>query len=133
MKKYALIGIVILVISSSLSCSGPKISVEEEKVLAALSNIQQKLEGNASYEEFLKLLDQAKSEIDYLKSNGEKRPCFMGEIDKCYAFYFTGGKAWRQKLDTSDQTRKNDMDLTLSVLQSRAALSIQMASNCYKN
>lgn len=133
MKKCALIGIVIMVILGSLSCSGPKISMEEEKVLAVLSNIQQQLESNASYEEFIKLLDQAKTEIDILKSNGEKKPCFMGEIDKCYAFYFTGGRAWRQKLDTSDEARKNDMDLTLSVLQSRAALSIQMASNCYEN
>jgi hypothetical protein len=36
-------------------------------------------------------------------------------------------------MDTTDEVRKNDMDLTLSVLQSRAALSIQFASNCYKD
>lgn len=133
MKKCALIGIVVMAILGSLSCSGPKISTEEEKVLVALSNIQQRLENNASYEEFIKLLDQAKIEIDILKSNGEQKPCFTGEVDKCYAFYSTCGRAWRQKLDTSDAARKSDMDLTLSVMQSRAAVSIQMAGNCYKN
>jgi hypothetical protein len=72
-------------------------------------------------------------EIDRLKSNADNNPCFLGAVDKCFAFYDTGGKAWRQKMDTTDETRKNDMDLTLSVLQSRAALSIQLAGNCYQN
>jgi hypothetical protein len=44
----------------------------------------------------------------------------------------SGGRAWQQKMTTTDEHRKLDMDLTLSVLQSRAALSIQMADNCYK-
>ena len=57
----------------------------------------------------------------------------MGAVDKCYSYYFTGGKAWKQKLESTDEARKNDMDLTISVLQSQAALSIQMANNCYKN
>jgi hypothetical protein len=115
------------------SCSGPTISAEEGNVLAALSNIQESLESNVSYEEFIELLKQAKMEIDRLKSNADNNPCFLGAVDKCFAFYDTGGKAWRQKMDTTDETRKNDMDLTLSVLQSRAALSIQLAGNCYEN
>lgn len=131
MKKCALIGIVLIL--AGLSCSGPKISMEEQNVLATLSNIQLSLENNVSYQEFMGLLDQAKVEIDILKRNTENSPCFLGAVDKCYAFYFTGGKAWRQKMNTSDEMRKSDMDLTLSVLQSRAALSIQLAGNCYKN
>ena len=115
------------------SCSGPQISVEEKNVLAALSNIQQSLESNVSYEEFIELLNQAKTEIDLLKSNSENNPCFLIAIDKCYAFYHTGSKAWRQKIEATDEARKNDMDLTLSVLQSRAALSIQLAGNCYED
>ena len=63
MKKCAWIGIVLIVILYSMSCSGPKISMEEENVLSALSNIQQGLESNVSYEEFLELLDRAKIEI----------------------------------------------------------------------
>ena len=115
------------------ACSGPKKSVQEENVLTALSNIQQGLENNASYEHFIELLSQAKIEIDILKSNSKNSPCFMGAVDRCYAFYSTGVKAWKQKLTTTDEDRKQDMDLTLSVLQSRAALSIQMADNCFNN
>ena len=134
MNKCALIGVVLFgMLVYGWSCSGPKISAEEEIVLAALSNIQQSMENNASYEEFVELLDQAKVEIDRLKSNAENNPCFQGAVDKCFAFYNTGGRAWRQKLDTTDEARKNDMDLTLSVLQSRAALFIQLAGNCYEN
>jgi hypothetical protein len=114
------------------SCSGPKKSVEEEKVLSSLSNIQRSLENDISYEQFIDLVSQAKIEIDVLKSNGKNSQCFMGAVDKCYAYYATGGRAWQRKLTTTDEHRKQDMDLTLSVLQSRAALSIQIANNCYK-
>ncbi len=114
------------------SCSGPKKSVEEENVLSSLSNIQQSLENDISYEQFIELLSQAKIEIDNLKSNSKNSQCFVGSVDKCYAYYTTGGRAWQQKMTTTDEHRKLDMDLTLSVLQSRAALSIQMADNCYK-
>jgi hypothetical protein len=116
-----------------VSCWGPKISVEEEKVLATLSNIQGSLEASIEYQQFLELLGKAKIEIDILKRSGKNNSCFMGAVDKCYAYYHTGGKAWKQKMETTDEARKTDMDLTLSVLQSQAALSIQMANNCYKN
>jgi hypothetical protein len=134
MKKCVQIGVVLFgMLVCVWSCSGPKISVEEEIVLVALSNIQQSLENNVSYDEFVDLLGQAKIEIDRLKSNAENNPCFLGAVDKCYAFYNTGGRAWQKKMATTDEARKNDMDLTLSVLQSRAALSIQLAGNCYEN
>lgn len=107
--------------------------MEEENVLNALSHIQQSLENNVSYEEFIELVDQVKIQIDMLKRNGNNNMCFLGAVDKCYAFYHTAGKAWQQKMDATDEARKNDMDLTLSVLQSRAALSIQFASNCYED
>lgn len=134
MIKFTLVGVVLFgIFVCAWSCSGPKISVEEENVLAALSHIQQSLENNVSYEEFVELLQQAKIEIDRIRSNAENNPCFLGAVDKCYAFYNTGSRAWQQKMDTTDEARKNDMDLTLSVLQSRAALSIQLANNCYEN
>ena len=133
MNRCARIGIFLVVILGMISCSGPTISIEEEQVLAALSNIQQSLESNASYEEFMALLGHAKNEIDILKNRTENNPCFLGAVDQCYAFYHTGGKAWQQKMNTADAARKQDMDLTLSVLQSRAALTIQMAGNCYQD
>ena len=133
MNRCAVVAFCAAVIFACASCWGPKISVEEENVLATLSNIQGSLETNINYQQFLDLLGRAKIEIDILKRSGKNNPCFIGAIDKCYAYYHTGGKAWKQKLETDDDSRKNDMDLTLSVLQSQAALSIQMANNCYKN
>jgi hypothetical protein len=132
MNRCAGIAFFLAVILICASCWGPKKSVEEEKVLATLANIQSNLETNIGYQQFLELLGQAKVEIDILKRSGKNNPCFMGAVDKCYAYYFTGGKAWKQKLETTDDARKNDMDLTMSVLQSQAALSIQMANSCYK-
>ncbi|MDJ0986363.1 MAG: hypothetical protein QNJ26_12540 [Desulfobacterales bacterium] len=133
MKICAVLSSVLILMLNSMACSGPNITIEEENVLAALSNIQQGLENNVSYEEFMQLLDQAKLEIDRLKTSAENNACFMGAVRNCYSFYNTGGKAWRQKMNTTDEARKNDMDLTLSVLQSRAALNIQLAGNCYNN
>ena len=132
MKRIKLSSVVFMTVFILVSCYGPKKSVEEENVLTSLSNIQQSLENNISYEQFIELLRQAKIEIDSLKSNSKNSQCFLSAVDKCYAFYTTGGRAWRQKLTTTDQNRKQDMDLTISVLQSRAALSIQIAHNCYK-
>ena len=133
MKRFKLSCIVLMTGFILGSCSGPKKSVEEETVLSSLSNIQQSLENDISYEQFIELLSQAKIEIDNLKSNSKNSQCFVGAVDKCYAYYTTGGRAWQQKMTTTDEHRKLDMDLTLSVLQSRATLSIQMADKCYKN
>ena len=132
MKGFIVIGIILLTVFILGSCSGPKKSVEEENVLISLSNIQRSLENDISYEQFIELLSQAKIKIDILKRKGKNSQCFMGAVDKCYAYFTTGGRAWQQKLTTTDENRKQDMDLTLSVLQSRAALSIQIADNCYK-
>ena len=133
MNRCAVVAFCLALILICSSCWGPKKSIEEEKVLATLSNIQGSLETSISYQKFLELLGQAKIEIDTLKRSGKNNPCFMGAVDKCYAYYHTGAKAWNQKLEATDEARKNDMDLTISVLQSQAALSIQMANNCYKN
>ena len=132
MKRFMVNSVVFMTLFILVACWGPKKSVEEENVLATLSNIQQSLENNISYEQFIELLSQAKTEIDILKGNSKNSQCFVGAVDKCYAYYATGGRAWKQKLTTNDASRRLDMDLTLSVLQSRAALSIQMADSCFK-
>ena len=133
MKMRVIIGVLFAAIFIWCSCSGPRKSLDEENVLSALSNIQKSLEANVDYEQFSALLLQAKVKIDILKSKSTNNPCFLGAVDRCYSYYFTGGKAWKKKMEATDEARKNDMDLTLSVLQSQAALSIQMANNCYKN
>jgi len=132
MKAYILKSLVFMIVFILGSCSAPKKSVEEENVLASLSNIQRSLENQISYEKFIELLNHAKAEIDKLNGTSENSQCFMGAVDKCYKYYATGGRAWERKLTATSELRKQDMDLTLSILQSRAALSIQMADNCYK-
>ena len=132
MNRCTVVAFCLALILICASCWGPKKSIEEEKVLATLSNIQGNLETSIGYQQFLELLGQTKIEIDILKRSGKNNPCFMGAVDKCYAYYHTGAKAWKQKLEATDEARKNDMDLTISVLQSQAALSIQIANNCYK-
>ena len=133
MNRGALIIFYFAVILICASCWGPKMSMEEEKVLTTLTNVQGNLETSISYQQYLELLNRAKIEIDILKNSGKNNSCFMGAVNKCYQYYFTGAKAWKQKLEATDEARKNDMDLTMSVLHSQAALSMQMANNCYKN
>jgi hypothetical protein len=132
MKSRILIAIVFVAIFICMSCWGPKKSPEEENILNALSNIQSSLETEASYEQFNQQLVQVKTQIDVLKSKKKNNACFMSSLDKCYASYTTCAKAWEQKMQATDQRRKQDMDLTLSVMQSFAALSVQRANNCFK-
>jgi hypothetical protein len=133
MKRFFIIGTVLTVILMSPSCSGLKKSPEEEKVLNALSFVQESLESNISYEQFVELLDQAKIEFDILRGDNEQNPCFMQAVEKCLASYTTSEKAWKRKMEATEDARRQDMDLTLSVMQSFAALSIQRANKCFEN
>jgi len=132
MKSRILISIVIIAIFICTSCWGPKKSPEEANMLNALSNIQRSLETEASYQQFVEELNQVKAESAILKGKSNNNPCFISSVDKCIASYETCAKAWQQKMKATDETRRQDMDLTLSVMQSFAAVSIQRANNCFK-
>jgi hypothetical protein len=113
------------------SCSGPKKTLEEENALAALTHVQQGIEANVAYEQYIELLDQAKIKIDILKIANNSNLCFMGAIDKCYASYNIAGKAWKKKMEATDEARRVDMDLAMSFSISFGAVSIQKANNCF--
>jgi hypothetical protein len=113
------------------ACSGPKKTLEEENVLGALSHVQQSIETNVAYEQFIELLNQAKIKIDFLKIANNSNPCFMGAIEKCYASYNIAGKAWKKKMEATDEERRADMDLTMSFSISFGAVSIQKANTCF--
>ena len=115
-----------------VSCSGPQKSTEEESALNSLTRIQDSLESNISYDNFVGLLNEAKMEVDRLKQSGENNRCFVSAIDKCYASYEIARKAWKQKLETEDDKRKQDMEMTYSFSISFATLNIEMANKCYK-
>jgi hypothetical protein len=132
MKSRNLIAIVLPVLLIFTSCWGLKKSPEEENILKALSNIQSSLETEASYEQFVQLLAQVKTQIGALKGKKKNNPCFISALDKCLASYATCAKAWAQKIQATDETRRQDMDLTLSVMKSFSAISVQRAVNCFK-
>ena len=114
-----------------VSCSDPQKSTEEESALNSLTRIQNSLEGNITYDNFVGLLNEAKLEVDRLKQSGENR-CFLSAVDKCYASYEIARKAWKQKMETDDENRKQDMEMTFSFSISFATLNIEKANNCYK-
>jgi hypothetical protein len=115
-----------------LSCSGPQKSVEEESVLNTLTNIQNSLEANISYDNYVELLKEAKIEVDRLRQSGQNSSCFVSAVDKCYASYEIARKAWKQKLETDNEQRKQDMEMTFAFSISFAALNIEKANKCYK-
>ena len=113
------------------SCSGPQKSAEEENALNSLIRIQDSLEGNITYDNFVGMLNEAKLDVDRLKQSG-KNKCFISAVNKCYASYEIARKAWKQKLETDDAKREQDMDMTFSFSISFASLNIEKANNCYR-
>jgi hypothetical protein len=132
MREVTIVLISILcVLIHIVSCSGPQKSAEEENALNSLTHIQNSLEGNITYENFVVLLNEAKLEVDRLKQTGKNR-CFISAVDKCYASYEIARKAWKQKMETDDEKRRQDMQMTFSFSLSFATLNIEKANNCYK-
>ena len=114
------------------SCSGPQISPEEESALNSLTRIQSALENDMNYDNFVGLLDEAKMDVDRLKQSPENNRCFVSAVEKCYASYEIARKAWKQKQDTEDENRKQDMEMTYSFSLSFATLNLEKANNCYQ-
>ena len=71
MKRFKLSCIVLMTGFILGSCSGPKKSVEEENVLTSLSNIQQSLENDISYEQFIELLPEFCTQIPLSEVRGQ--------------------------------------------------------------
>ena len=133
MNKVINVFLPILILSVIFtSCSGPKKSTEEENALNSLRNIQNKLDSNISYDELAILLKDTKPQLDRLKQSQNHNRCFISAVDKCYASYEIARKAWKQKQETDNDQRRQDMEMTFAFAKSFAALSIERADNCYK-
>jgi phage tail tube protein FII len=115
-----------------ISCFSPKKSTEEENVLNTLTQIQNDLEADITYDQYAGKLMAAKVQVDRLKQSENKNGCFVSAIDKCYASYEIALKAWKQKLDADDEKRKQDMEMTFAFSISFATLNIEKAHNCYR-
>jgi len=132
-RKPAIIYSAIVIVSVLLiSCSSPQKSAEEENVLTSLNNIQNGLEANISYDKYAELLVNAKMELAQFKQLEQNNSCFTSAVEKCYASYEIARKAWKQKLATDDEKKKQDMDMTFSFSISFASLSIEKANKCYE-
>ena len=115
------------------SCSGPPKPIpEEEELMSALQNVQDGVEAKVSYENFDKLLTAAGKKLDTLKSIEEKNSCFYNAVDKCYASFSIGQKAWKLKEEAEDEKRRIDMDTTLSFSLGFASVSLAKAGECFK-
>jgi len=113
------------------SCS-PKITPQEAKVLVALDEIQQGVEEKIEYNQFVQLLETAEAELDTLSRSTKPNPCFLSAVEKCYASYEIARKAWQKMMEAKDQSKKADMEMTLSFSLSFSSINIQKANNCYK-
>lgn len=133
MRKFAIVFSAIAILTMLLiSCFNPKKSTEEENLLNSLNNIQNSLEANISHDKYSDLLVKAKIQVDELKQSEQNNSCFISAVEKCYASYEIARKAWKQKLETDDEKRKQDMEMTFSFSISFASLNIEKANNCYK-
>jgi hypothetical protein len=115
----------------SVSCSGSKPIPQEKEVLSALTNIQGRVESKIPYDEFGKLLVDAKTKIDVLKQIEKKNACFFNAINRCYASYDISQKAWEQKDAATDDKRREDMEITLSFSLGFASVSLAKANECF--
>jgi len=114
-----------------VSCSGAKPIPEEQEVLNALTKVQGGIESKVTYDDFGKLLDDAKHRIDVLKKVEKKNDCFLNAVNKCYASYEISQKAWEQKDMAKDDQRKEDMEITLSFSLGFASVSLAQANECF--
>ena len=129
--QIAAVLLLVLISFLTFGC-GPRITPEEAKVLVVLDEIQRGVESNIDLNQFEQLLNTAKAEIDQLKQNSKKNPCFMRAVNKCYAAYEIAKKAWRRKDAEQDMKRKEEMEMTLSFSMSFSALNIKKANKCYE-
>ena len=130
-KMLSIILLSVFTLWVSLSCSGSKPIPQEKEVLNALTNIQGGIESKISYDQFGKLLADARTKIDVLKQIEKKNACFFNAVNKCYASYDISQKAWEQKDAAKDDKRREDMEITLSFSLGFASVSLAKANECF--
>lgn len=105
--------------------------MEEETVLNVLKKVQEGYSSRVTYDKYAELLDAAALQIDQLKKAGTKNSCFMNAANRCYSSFAVGKKAWRAKDEALDETRRIDMETTLSFTIGFASVSLAKANQCF--
>jgi hypothetical protein len=118
-------------ISLTINCS-PRITPDETNALAALEGVRRGVEANIEYEQFIQLLEKAGAAVKNLKQQDTNSSCFLNSVDKCFSAYEIAAKAWKRRLDETDEKKKADMNMTLAFSLSFASLHIKKANDCFK-
>ena len=126
-------GLLIITAGLLFSCSSPPKPIpEEEELMSALQEVQDGVQAKVSFEKFDKLLSAAGKKLEELKKIDERNSCFYNAVDKCYASFSIGQKAWKLKEEAQDEKRRIDMDTTLSFSLGFASVSLAKAEECFK-
>ena len=81
-------------------------TAREVDALKALEDIKVHVETAGSYEQYTKLLVDAKTEIDILKRDEEQNQCFMKAVERCYQYYVSAENEWRCVIKTKAEKLK---------------------------
>ncbi len=116
-----------------VSCSGKIEPLPEElSLLDALQKLQEGADNKVSYESFGTLLVSAGDKYETLKRTKNTNSCFLNAVNKCYASYTIGSKAWRLRDEAKTEKRRLDMDHTLSFSLGFASVSLARAKGCFE-
>jgi hypothetical protein len=125
---------VVLGLLGLLSCSGPPQPIPEENAaIEAVQKVREAYESKVSLPEFQQRLRTAAEKIAAVKTSDAANPCFLNAIDKCYSSYEIGQKAWKMRDEAETETRRNDLDTTLSFTMGFASVSLAQANECFQS
>ena len=130
--RTSIILLLILTLSISIACSAPpKPTSEEKAVLDSLTTLQKGYDRRITVEEFALLLSAASSNIELLKKGGKGNNCFLNAAKKCFSSYEISQKAWKMMEETPDESRRVDLETTLSFTIGFASISLAKANECF--
>jgi hypothetical protein len=98
-----------------------------------MQKVREAYESKVSLPEFQQRLHEAAEKITVLKTSDAANPCFLNAIDKCYSSYEIGQKAWKMREEAETESRRNDLDTTLSFTMGFASVSLAQANECFQS
>ena len=133
MKRYVVFApLLFLTLVAWAACSvPPKPIPEEEAVLNSLQRLQQGYDRRISIDEFSLLLTAASNSIAQLKKTGKGNSCFLNAANRCYSSYEISKKAWKLKEEAQEESRRVDLETTLSFTIGFASISLAKANECF--
>lgn len=112
-------------------CSRKELSDEEQKALGAFQAVQKSLETDGASIAFSELLAKAEAQLSLIKQTPKTLPCLMSSLDRCLASYRIIDKALKTSPDLAE-SRKQDLEMVVSISTAHSALNIQQAMDCCK-